>query len=225
MNNKISLSAGSVFFGFIALAFLFSLPSCKKDTLNTSGALSFSNDTITFDTVFTTLGSTTQFFTIRNTGKQPIKISNIRLGAGSASSYRMNVDGDSGTSFNDIEIPAKDSIYVFVEVTVDPNASNLPFIILDSIQFTTNGNQQKVILQAYGQNAHFFNADSIETNVTWNNDLPYVILNDQAGRFLNDQPGLYSIFWRRFGDDRGRRPSGERNRYHAYGHVPWCSAG
>jgi hypothetical protein len=175
--NKIFCFPVKISLIILGAAILFSVSSCKKDKFNTSGALSFSADTITFDTIFTTLGSTTQLFAIRNTSKQAIKISNISLGGGTASSYRMNVDGDSGTSFTDVEIPAKDSIYVFVEVTVDPNAANLPFIILDSIQFNTNGNHQKVILQAYGQNANFYNADSIETNITWNSTLPYVILN------------------------------------------------
>ena len=151
--------------------------SCKKDNLNTSAGVQFSADTLTFDTLFTSLGSTTKFFTIRNNQKDPVVISSIQLASGVASSYRINVDGDSGTVFRDIEIPAKDSIYVFVEVTVDPNAADLPFLIMDSLQFVTNGRSQQVILQAYGQNAHFFNADSIENNTVWNNDLPYVILN------------------------------------------------
>ncbi len=152
-------------------------PSCKKDNLNATGVLSFSTDTLTFDTLFTTLGSTTRFFTVKNNQKHPVTISNIRIGGGAATSYRMNVDGDAATSFTDIEIPAKDSIYVFVEVTIDPNAANLPFIVLDSVQFTVEDKLQQVILQTYGQNAHFFNGDSIETNVVWDNDLPYVILN------------------------------------------------
>lgn len=160
---------------FILLSCIF--PSCKKDKLNSIDGISFSTDTLTFDTLFTSLGSTTRFFIVRNTQKQAIKISNIKLVGGATSSYRINVDGDAGINFNDIEIPAKDSIYVFAEVTVNPNAANLPFIIEDSIQFTTNGKVQQVQLNAYGQNAHFFNADSIETNTTWTNDLPYVILN------------------------------------------------
>ena len=165
-----------IIFVFVILAgTLFS--SCKKDKINTSAGLSLSADTLTFDTLFTTLGSTTKFFTIRNTQKEAIKISNIKLAGGSTSSYRINVDGDAGINFNDVEIPAKDSIYVFVEVTVDPNSAALPFIIEDSIQFLTNGILQQVQLNAYGQNAHFFNADSIEINTVWNDDLPYVILD------------------------------------------------
>lgn len=162
---------------FVTLFFSSFFTSCKKEHLNTTSGISFSTDTLTFDTLFSTLGSTTKFFTIRNTLKQPIKISSIRLAGGNTSSYRINVNGDAGTTFNDIEIPAKDSLYVFVEVTINPNAAHLPFIVEDSVQFLTNGNLQQVQLNAYGQNAHFFNADSIETNTVWNDDLPYVILN------------------------------------------------
>ena len=166
--------------GFLFLTIIFLsqfLSSCKKDKFNTSSGIAFSTDTLTFDTLFTTLGSTTKYFTIRNNEKQAIKVSSIRLAGGNTSSYRINVDGDAGTSFSDIEIPAKDSLYVFVEVTINPNAANLPFIVEDSIQFVTNGKLQQVQLNAYGQNAHFFNADSIENNTVWNDDLPYVILN------------------------------------------------
>lgn len=159
--------------------------SCKKEQFNTTSGVSFSTDTLTFDTLFASLGSTTRFFTIKNTLKQPLKISNIRLAGGTSSAYRINVDGDAGTSFDDIEIPAKDSIYVFVEVTINPNAANLPFIVEDSVQLLTNGILQQVQLNAYGQNAHFFNGDSLETNAVWEDDLPYVILN-----YLQIKPGV-----------------------------------
>ena len=180
MENKnfqiFKFSNFQIIFVFVILTgTLFS--SCRKDKINSSAGLSLSADTLTFDTLFTSIGSTTKFFTIRNTQKEAIKISNIKLAGGTTSSYRINVDGDAGINFNDIEIPAKDSIYVFVEVTVDPNTTALPFIIEDSIQFLTNGILQQVQLNAYGQNAHFFNADSIETNTVWNDDLPYVILD------------------------------------------------
>lgn len=159
--------------------------SCKKEQFNTTSGVSFSTDTLTFDTLFASLGSTTRFFTIKNTLKQPLKISNIRLAGGTSSAYRINVDGDAGTSFDDIEIPAKDSIYVFVEVTINPNSANLPFIVEDSVQLLTNGILQQVQLNAYGQNAHFFNGDSLETNAVWEDDLPYVILN-----YLQIKPGV-----------------------------------
>ncbi|HRG35133.1 MAG TPA: hypothetical protein PK355_02550 [Chitinophagales bacterium] len=177
--------------------FIFSFTACKKEQLNTSSGISFSTDTLSFDTLFSTLGSSTRFITIKYTHKQAIKISNIQLAGGITSPYRINVDGDAGTSFNDIEIPAKDSIYVFVEVTINPTAANLPFIVEDSVQFQTNGILQQVQLNAYGQNAHFFNGDSIENNTVWNDDLPYVILNYlqiKSGASLSIQAGCDVYF-------------------------------
>ncbi len=95
---------------------------------------------------------------------------------GSSSAYKINVDGTPGTLFNNIEIEANDSIYVFVQVNVNPNANNLPFIIRDSIQVSYNGNNRLVQLEAWGQNAHFLRDKVVTANETWINDLPYVIL-------------------------------------------------
>ena len=88
----------------------------------------------------------------------------------------MNVDGVSGTSFTDIEIPAEDSIYIFVEVTIDQSSGVLPFVINDSIVFVTNSNVQDVKLVAWGQDAHFFNSNLV-CDMIWTNDKPYVIYN------------------------------------------------
>ena len=149
--------------------------SCKKDKTFSENIVHFSDDTLKFDTVFTTLGSATKFFTIKNKQDKAIKIDELKLS--NASNFRINVDGDTGKIFNDIIIPANDSIYVFVEVTINPNAENLPFVLLASVELKIAQHQQKIWLQAYGQNAHFFDRDTIVGNVIWNNDLPYVILN------------------------------------------------
>ncbi len=134
--------------------------SCKKDKLitDTSAKVKFSQDSILFDTVFTTLGSITKNFRVVNPNSQKIKISNIRLQNGSASQYIINVDGAKGTEFNDIEIAAKDSMYIFVQVNVNPNNQTAPFIVQDNLIFTVNGNQQQVVLQSYGQNAYYHKA-------------------------------------------------------------------
>ena len=81
--------------------------------------IGFSNDTVYLDTVFTTIGSSTYNMRIYNRSDQNIEIGSIRLGQGSDSQFRLNVDGMHGQDFNDIEILAKDSIYVFIETTVD----------------------------------------------------------------------------------------------------------
>ncbi|HYV92203.1 MAG TPA: choice-of-anchor Q domain-containing protein [Chitinophagales bacterium] len=154
------------------------LSSCRKDLITTNPAdkLSFSTDTLTFDTVFTTLGSTTLYFTVHNPNNKKIVVSDIRLADGNAAMWRLNIDGMQVNEATNVEIPANDSIYVFVSVTVDPNNDNNPYVLYDSVMFQTNGNEQKVTLQAWGQNAHFFYGQVINTQ-EWFNDKPYVIIH------------------------------------------------
>ncbi len=182
----------------VLLSFVMLFSNCRKEKFITdSGAqLSFSTDTLTFDTVFTTIGSTTKFIRIYNTHKQSIKISDIRLGGGSSSQFRINVDGIPGAVATDMEILPEDSIYIFVEVTVDPGNQDLPFVMIDSIEFETNGNHQRVVLEAWGQDAHFFRSEAICTQ-TWPNDKPYVIINFlelDSGCVLTIDPGVRIYF-------------------------------
>ncbi len=95
---------------------------------------------------------------------------------GTNSSFRINADGFPGPEINNIEIEANDSVYVFVTVTLNPNADNLPFVIRDSIQVSYNGINKLIQLEAWGQNARFFRNKRITTDETWNSGLPYIIL-------------------------------------------------
>ena len=70
--------------------------------------------------------------------------------------YRINVDGFPGTHTENVKIAANDSIYIFVEATINPVGSNLPYLVTDSLIFVTNGKTQNVDLVAYGQNANFY---------------------------------------------------------------------
>jgi len=136
--------------------------------------LQFSTDTITFDTIFTTIGSTTQRFTVRNPYQEPVLISSIRLSGGEMSNFRLNINGIVGNDLFDVEVPGHDSIYVFVEVTVDPTGQNLPMVVQDSIIFSTNANLQNVKLIAYGQDFTLIKGETIGTT-TWTADKPYLI--------------------------------------------------
>lgn len=151
--------------------------SCKKETFITdkSAALTITADTLRFDTVFTSIGSVTQYFKIINSNSQKLQLSSIKLMGGNSSAYKINVDGNAAAEISNVEMNAGDSMYVFVSVTIDPSLADLPFIVQDSIQVNFNGNQKYIQLEAYGQNAHFLRNHSIDTDTTWSNDLPYVI--------------------------------------------------
>ena len=152
--------------------------SCRKsDQLDTNPAskLSFSTDTVFFDTVFSSVGSVTKRLTVYNRNDGKVKISDILLAGGQSSDYRINIDGISSLEARDVEIPGHDSIFIFIRVTIDPNDQNTPFVVRDSIIFLTNGNQQDVKLMSWGQNARFLKDEVIKGNQVWDSLKPYVI--------------------------------------------------
>lgn len=162
--------------------------ACDDDSVNTDpGArLEFSHDTIRFDTVFTQVGSATRSFRVRNPHDQIINISSIQLGS-RTDQFRLNIDGVSTNSAKDIAVLPNDSLWIFVEVTIDPDMplSISPFVIEEEVFFETNGNDQSILLEAWGQNANYipnrFSAGDF-TRISCDNDSlrfddpkPYVI--------------------------------------------------
>lgn len=152
--------------------------SCKKDSFITSSdaRLSTSVDSLKYDTVFTSVGSITKSFKINNLNNQKLLLSEVKLMGGATSAFKINVNGVAANIVKDIEIAAEDGVYVFVTVNINPNTANLPFIVKDSIQIMFNGNTHFVQLEAFGQNANFLRNRIIKGNITWPDNLPYVIL-------------------------------------------------
>ena len=162
---------------FAVAVILISLFACEDEGyMNSPDAqLRFSVDTITFDTIFTTIGSTTQRFTVQNPYDETVLISNIRVAGGNTSNFRLNINGVVGNELYDVEVPANDSIFIFVEVTVDPTGQNLPMVVQDSILFTTNSNLQDINLIAYGQDFVLVKGEELENSITWTADKPYLV--------------------------------------------------
>jgi hypothetical protein len=173
-------------FNRIIIAFLFVayIVGCKpeKFTTNTGDKLNFSTDTILFDTILSQLyvgtpKSVNRQFVVRNKHDKKIKTS-IFLAGGDKSQFRLNVDGEPGTRFDELEIRPHDSVFVFVEAYANPNLdpTGNALIIRDSIVFLTNGNFQNVQLLAWGQDAIYHIRDSIEKDMVWaDKTKPYVV--------------------------------------------------
>jgi hypothetical protein len=152
--------------------------SCEDEGyLNSPDArLVFSQDTVMFDTIFTTIGSTTQHLKVYNPYNENVLISRIKVAGGDFSNFRLNINGVSANEAYEIEVPANDSIFIFVEVTIDPNGQNLPMVVQDSIEFTTNANIQNIKLVAYGQDFKLIKGGSLGTT-TWTAEKPYLVYN------------------------------------------------
>ena len=105
-------------------------------------------------TLFSTQGSTTFQLTVYNNNNFDIT-TNLRLSGNTEGNFRMNVDGESGNNIEQITISANDSMFVFLELTIDPTNTNTPYLVSESILFNTGNIQQDVNLIAYGQDSLF----------------------------------------------------------------------
>lgn len=144
---------------------LISMSSCRNDFEfePSTGGLEFSKDTVYLDTVFTNIGSSTYRLKVYNRSDKDISIPKIRLARGTASKYRIMVDGMTGDPgaqgkiFSNVELLANDSLYVFIEVTADVASANpTDFLYTDKIEFTNvSGAPQDVDLVTLIQDAYF----------------------------------------------------------------------
>jgi hypothetical protein len=186
---------------FISIALTVGFSACNDENFSTNSKykISFSTDTLTFDTVFTTLGSATSKIWVFNRNNVALKISHLGIGGGKNSPFRINVDGsvNADNQFSNIEIGAHDSIFIFVALTVNPTNSNSPVFIQDSILFETNGVNQNVKLEAFGQDMIVMRDKYILNDTTLNADKPYLVYGNLAidtAKTLTLQPGTRIYF-------------------------------
>ncbi|WP_417291414.1 hypothetical protein [Corallibacter sp.] len=194
-----------VLYFIFTICFLTLWSSCRKDFEFTpsTGGLFFSKNTVYLDTVFTNIGSSTYTLKVYNTSNEDISIPSVRLALGENSEYRLNVDGMAGKEFQNVELLAKDSMFVFIETTIDIN--NLPsssneFLYTDKIEFGIGPTMQTVDLVTLVKDAVFIYPDKDNTTgvvetLTLNIDGEQVE-TDIEGRYLlpteqtftNDKP-------------------------------------
>ncbi len=182
----------------VAFLTLFGLAGCISDDISTSSRdiLSFSTETVEFDTVFTGQGTPTARLKVFNRAKKGINISSIRF-RNPNGGFSMNVDGVSGETFRDVEIRGGDSIFVFIECYIEPTESNEPFLREDEIEFITNGVTQTVRCEAYGQNVERLRGVVTDRDMTLTPDRPYVVFDSLVvaeGNTLNIEPGTRLLF-------------------------------
>ena len=181
------------------LAFMMpTMVSCISDDFTTSPSdvLSFSTDTVSFDTVFTDLGTPTARLKVFNKARKSVNISSIRF-ASAESNFMMNVDGQSGKEFSDVEIRGGDSIFVFIECYIPEQQQNTPQLVEDNLVFVTNGVTQNVVCEAWGQNVTRLRNLTVEGDTTLTAELPYVIFDELTvaeGATLKIEPGANLLF-------------------------------
>jgi len=183
---------GNITIYFFMTLIMVYLCSCNKENFynGEDADFLFSQDTIRFDTVFTAVGSATRSFKIFNPYNETAVVSNISLENPTTSFFRLNIDGQSTNQLSDVRILPNDSIYVFAEVTVNPDSplSNSPFVIEENVNITYNDNAQQVLLQAWGQNANYITDRNRSGQLS--------LLSCDLGEIILDDPKPYVIHGR-----------------------------
>lgn len=174
------------------------MSSCINDSMSTSSSdvLTFSRDTVSFDTVFTDLGTPTARLVVANRSKKGINISSIRF-TNPDTRFRLNVDGRSGSEFHDVEIRGKDSIYVFIECYIPAGEGNEPSLVEDNLEFVTNGVTQNVVCEAWGQNVTRLHGVVLDSDMRLTADQPYVVFDSlkvMPGASLTIEAGAKVLF-------------------------------
>lgn len=159
--------------------------------------LEFSCDTVMFDTLFTDVVSPTAKFMVRNRNENSMRINNIQLGAGGESPFSVLVDGQYGSYMSNLEIRAKDSIYVLASVNLDRNGADVPLMVKDSLIFNLeSGIQQSILLMAYGRDVTFLRGEKIaaDTELAEGHYVVYDSLTVDSAASLTLQPGTTLYF-------------------------------
>lgn len=176
------------------------IAACSDDTdfsSDSSLRLSFSADTISFDTVFTTVPSSRSGMMVYNTNDKALRINCVELLSGGDSGFRVLVDGQFGTSMQNLEIMGEDSMFVFAELTPPKNNAPEPLILKDTLRFTLeSGVQQEVLLMAYGRDVSFLRAVTINSDsvITAGHYVVYDSLVVAEGAKLSVGPGATLYF-------------------------------
>jgi len=148
------------------------------------GEVTFSSDTVFFDTVFTSMGSATLEVRALNKSDRPLAIDRIWLAGGEHSAFRINIDGNPDGYVSNKILAAGDSIFIFIEVKIDPVNSDLPVAVTDSVMFSSGDNLSRIFLQAWGQDIILLK-NVTSGNATWSGTKPYVIYGDFSVDTLN----------------------------------------
>ena len=156
--------------------------------------LSFSCDTLRFDTVFTEQGSATAQVMVYNRNKNALVIDRVWLTNGGT--FVANVDGEADLArLTNLQINGGDSLFVFIRVDIDPNNSNSPVLVTDRLNFhLVNGNTQGLEMEAYGQDVIRIGSKGCgrteKSIMTFKGDKPYLVYDTLVvGGILTFQAG------------------------------------
>ena len=160
---------------FCSFLCILTLYSCKDEfTSDASYRLSYSVDTLRFDTIFSEVLTPTQTIKIYNRSGKDIQIESCQLRS-EYDCFQINLNGRSDTNFSRINIEDGDSLFLFVQSYIPEGGKETPLYVDGIITFSYNGNNDQIVLAAFGQDVHKIRNKSVSADTVWTNDKPYLI--------------------------------------------------
>lgn len=150
-------------------------PREEVSSAPTSQALRLQSDTLLFDTVFTNQLSITKRTQVYNTLPNAIQIDEISVAGGENSPFSLIINGTKTHRATNVFLRGRDSILVLANVTLNRNTKTLPFLVTDSIFVRTAVQTKKIYLVAWGQNAYYYNGDTLQASTVWDSTKAHFI--------------------------------------------------
>ncbi len=101
----------------LPVAVVMALLACRREWLPPKGgSLNWQPDTVRFDSLFSTLLSPTQRLWVYNPHSYPVRLARIYLEKGPQSPFTFIWNGRLGPLLTDVELPARDSVQVFLSL-------------------------------------------------------------------------------------------------------------
>lgn len=170
-----------ILYTFAVMAMLNACADDDSFSSSPSNTLSFSCDTVSLDTVFSTVPSSTRTMWVYNNSGDGLRLSSIKLNNGNQTGFRVNVNGvylgeAQGYQISNEEIRKNDSIRVFVEATLPVNNTDAPQLVSDDLLFILeSGVTQKVNLRAWSWDAELLRDVIVSSDSIIGSEKPTVI--------------------------------------------------
>lgn len=163
----------------LGCALVGAIAACDDDSFinEPSAQLTFSTDTVFFDTLFPTLSTATKRLKAFNPHDQSIKVEEVELMGGASSVFRVNINGQPTPQVRDLTLRPSDSLFVFVELEIDQSNAGNTFLVQDSLRFRTNGTDQYINLTAIGRQVIIHRQAVIDNDQLWTPDTPHLIVD------------------------------------------------
>ncbi len=120
-------------------------PACEKPRIFVEeGMLEFDQDTVKFDSIFTTFQAPTERLIVYNNTDKNINVSRVWLAAGNSSEFQLIVDGILSDDVGDTPLAKGDSMHVFVTF----RSALKDMYVEEYINFQIGDTKQQVLIRA-----------------------------------------------------------------------------